>query len=49
MSDHRRFLKGLTSLPLATVLASPCVWRIRRMPGKSAIFIVLQKQERALG
>ena len=23
MSDRRRFLKGLTSLPLATVLASP--------------------------
>ncbi len=23
MSDRRRFLKGLTSLPLATVLANP--------------------------
>ncbi len=23
MSDRRRFLKGLTSIPLATVLASP--------------------------
>ncbi len=23
MSDRRRFLKGLTSLPLATVLATP--------------------------
>ncbi len=23
MSDRRRFLKGLTSLPLATVLAEP--------------------------
>jgi hypothetical protein len=23
MSDRRRFLKGITSLPLATVLASP--------------------------
>jgi len=25
MSDRRRFLEGLTSLPLATVLANPCL------------------------
>ena len=25
MSHRRRFLKGLTSLPLATVLANPCL------------------------
>ncbi len=25
MSDRRRFLKGLTSLPLVTVLANPCL------------------------
>jgi hypothetical protein len=25
MSSRRRFLKGLTSLPLATVLANPCL------------------------
>ena len=27
MSDRRRFLKGLTSLPLATVLADPRISR----------------------
>ena len=25
MSDRRRFLEGLTSIPLATVLANPCL------------------------
>ena len=41
MSDRRRFLKGLTSLPLATVLANPRL--------AAAVSAELQEVEAKLG